>query len=188
MTACTRISLADLTDYAAGDLPDAEAASLEAHLFSCADCAARATAFEGLARAIRPAVQSAQVPGFVTDAVLNRMAREGMRMRTFALSPGDRVPCGVWEGDELMVLRLRGDFGSATEFTLSRSVGGSDVSRSTVSLAPGSRAELIHVLPAAAIRDLPAVELDVRLTAHEHGDDRLVGTYTLVHGGLFHRD
>ena len=188
MTECTRITHDEFTDYAAGELPDADAAALEEHLFSCAECGARAAAFEGLVGAIRPAVESGQVSGFVTDAVLNRMARQGLRMRTYALSPGDRVPCGVWDGDEVMVLRLRGDFGHASEFTLSRRVGGSEVSRATVSLAPGPRPELIHILPAALVRELPAVELDVRLTAHEEGGERLVGAYTLVHGGAFHRD
>ena len=74
---CERIALADLTDYAAGELPEAEAAAIEEHLFSCADCGARAAEFDALVRAIRPAVRSAEVGGFVTDAVLNRLAREG---------------------------------------------------------------------------------------------------------------
>ena len=75
---CERIALADLTDYAAGELPEAEAAALEAHLFACADCAARAAEFDGLVRAIRPAVRSAEVGGFMTDAILNRLARESV--------------------------------------------------------------------------------------------------------------
>ena len=117
---CDRIGLAELTDYAAGELAAAEAAAVEEHLFACAECGARAAEFDAVVRAIPPAVRSADVGGFVTDAVLNRLARDGVRVRTYALSPGAVVPCAVWEDDELMVLRLRGDFGSATEFTLSR--------------------------------------------------------------------
>src|SRR5688500_12441451 len=104
---CERIAVADLTDYAAGELSDAEAAAIEEHLFSCADCGARAAEFDALVRAIRPAVRSAEVGGFVTDAVLNRLAREGVRVRTYTLSPGAIVPCAVWDDDEVMVLRLR---------------------------------------------------------------------------------
>ena len=40
--ACERIALADLTDYAAGELAEADAAAIEEHVFSCPDCAARA--------------------------------------------------------------------------------------------------------------------------------------------------
>ena len=45
---CERIALADLTDYAAGELPEAEAAALEEHLFSCAECSARAAEVDAL--------------------------------------------------------------------------------------------------------------------------------------------
>ena len=184
---CERIALADLTDYAAGELPEAEAAAIEEHLFSCGDCSARATEFDALVRAIGPAVRSAKVGGFVTDAVLNRLAREGVRVRTFVLSPGAVVPCAVWEDDELMALRLRGDFSGASEFTLSQRIAGAEVSRATGQVAAGSHGELIHVLPAAWVRQLPVAEVEVLLTAHEGGEERPIGNYTLVHGGSVHR-
>ena len=126
---CARITLVELTDYAAGELSEAEAAAIEEHLFSCADCGARAAEFDALVRTLRPAMRSAEVGGFVTDAVLNRLAREGVRVRTYALSPGAVVPCAVWDDDQLMALRLRADFGSASEFTLSQRVAGTEVIR-----------------------------------------------------------
>ena len=184
---CERIALADLTDYAAGELPEAEAAAIEEHLFSCADCGARGATFDALVRAIRPAIRSAEVGGFVTDAVLNRLARDGVRVRTYALSPGAIVPCAVWDDDELMVLRLRGDFGGASGFTLSQSVAGTEVSRATGQVAASSHGEIIYVEPAARIRQLPVVEVVVVLTAHEAGEERSIGTYTLIHGGSLHR-
>jgi anti-sigma factor RsiW len=183
---CERITLADLTDYAAGELPEAEAA-IEEHIFWCADCGARAAHFDALVRAIRPAVRSAEVGGFVTDAVLNRLARDGVRVRSYALSPGAVVPCAVWDDDEVMTLRLRGDFGGAGELTLSQRVGGAEVIRATGQVAASSQSEIIYALPAAWVRQLPVVEVEVLLTAHEGGEDRPVGSYTLVHGGLLHR-
>lgn len=184
---CERVSLADLTDYAAGELPGGEAAAIEEHLFSCADCSARAAEIDGLVRAIGPAVRSAEVGGFVTDAVLNRLAREGVRVRTYSLSPGAIVPCAVWEDDELMALRLRGDFGGASEFTLSQRVAGTEVSRATGQVAAGAHGEVIYAVPAAWVRQLPVVQVDVLLTAHEGGEERPIGSYTLAHGGLLHR-
>ena len=184
---CERIALADLTDYTAGELPEAEAAEIEEHLFSCAECAARAAEFDALVRAIRPAIRSAGVGGVVTDAVLNRLAREGVRVRTFALSPGAVVPCAVWDDDELMALRLRADFGDAREFTMSQRVAGAEMVHVTGQVAASSQGELIYVLPAAWIRELPVVEVEVVLTAHEGGEERPAGSYTLVHGGSLHR-
>ena len=183
---CERITLADLTDYAARDLPEAEAAAVEEHLFSCADCGARAVEFDALVRAIRPAVRSAEVGGFVTDAVLNRLAREGVRVRSFALSPGAIVPCAVWDDDELMALRLRGDFSGANEITLSQRVAGTEVSRATGQVVP-SHGEIIYALSATWVRQLPVVEVEVLLTERHDGEDRLIGSYTLVHGGSLHR-
>lgn len=184
---CERIAIADLTDYVAGELDEGEAAAIEEHLFSCGDCSARAAEFDALLCAIRPAVRSAEVAGFVTDAVLNRLAREGVRVRTYALSPGAVVPCAVWDDDEIMALRLRGDFGGASEFTLSQRVAGTEVSRATGQLAAGLHGEIIYAEPAAWIRRLPVVEVEVLLTAHEDGEERLVGSYTLTHAGLLHR-
>jgi anti-sigma factor RsiW len=184
---CDRIGLAALTDYTAGDLGEANAAEVEAHLFTCADCAARAAGFDALVRAIAPAVRSADVGGFVTDAVLNRLARDGVRVRTFALSPGAIVPCAVWEDDELMALRFRGDFGDATELTLSQHAGGSELVRVTGQVVPSAHGEVIYALPAASIRHLPIVDVDILLTAMDGDAQRPVGRYTLVHGGSLHR-
>jgi anti-sigma factor RsiW len=176
---CDRIGLADLTDYAAGDLGEVETAAVEAHLFTCDTCGARAAEFDALARAIPHAMRSADVGGFVTDAVLNQLAREGVRVRSFALTPGALVPCAVWEDDELMALRLRGDFGDATAFTLLERVAGSELARVT--------GEVIYAMPAASIRHLPIVDVDILLMANDGDTQRTVGRYTLAHGGALHR-
>lgn len=185
---CQQISSADLTDYAAGALPDAEATAIEEHLFSCAECGARAAELDALVRALEPAARLAEVEGFVTDALLNRLSRDGVRVRTFALEPGAVVHCAVWEGDELMALRLSADFGSATEFTLSQRAAGAEVSRVTGHVAAAVHGEVIFATPAAMVRRLPAVELELVLTAHESGEERVAGRYTLVHEGSLRRE
>jgi Putative zinc-finger len=184
---CERIGFDDLTDYTAGELVEAEAAAIEEHLFSCADCSGRAEEFDALVRAIPPAVRSAQIGGFVTDAVLNRLARDGVRVRAYALPPGAVVPCAVWDDDELMALRMRGDFGDGRELTLSQRIDGREVIRATGEIAGASQGEIIYVLPAAWVRQLPIVKVEVLLTAHESGREREVASYTLLHEGSLHR-
>ena len=184
---CEQISLDDLIDYAAGELPESEAAATEEHLFSCAGCAARAAELDTLVLALHPALASAEVGGFVTDAVLNRLARDGVRVRSYALSPGAVVPCAVWEDDEVMALRLRAEFGVASEITMSQRVAGNEVIRATGHIASSSPGELVYALPAAWVRQLPAVEIEVLLTAREGDDERPVGRYTLVHEGSLRR-
>jgi len=183
---CDRIALADLTDYAAGELSGAEAAAIEEHLFSCADCAGRAAELDALVRAIPPAVRSADVGGFVTDDVLNQLARDGVHVRTFVLSPGAVVPCAVWDDDELMALRLRANFGGASEVTMSQRVAGKEVVRSTGQVTANS-GEVIYTVPAAWVRELPVVNVEVLLSTREEGEERTLGSYTLVHGGALQR-
>jgi anti-sigma factor RsiW len=184
---CNRTTLADCTDYAARELPAAEAAAIEEHLFSCSDCAARVAEFDALVRAIPQSVRSAEIGGFVTDAVLNRLARDGVRVRTFVLSPGAVVPCAVWDDDHLMALRLRGDFGDASEVTLSQWVASTEVSRTTGEVHAGPHGEIVFAIPAAWVRQLPVVDVDVRLTAHHGGEERPIASYRLVHGGSLQR-
>ena len=187
MTGCGRIAFDDLTDYAAGELSEAEAIAIEEHLFSCADCASCAAEFDALTRAIAASIRSAAVGGFVTEEILNRFARDGVRVRTFTLSPGAVVPCAVWEGDELMALRLRGNFSGATGLTLSQRVGGTEVVRESGELPATSSGEVIHVMPAAIIRQLPAVNVEIVLSTDEGCTERTIGSYTLVHAGPLHR-
>jgi hypothetical protein len=138
-------------------------------------------------RAIRPAIGSAEVGGFVTDAVLNQLAREGMRVRTFVLSADAVVPCAVWDEDELMALRLRADFGGVSEVTMSQRVSGTEVIRATSEVAASAHGEVIYTIPANWVRQLPVVDVEVLLTANEGGQERTIGSYRLVHGGSLHR-
>ena len=186
-SACERIVLADLVDYAAGELPDTQAAAIEEHLFSCAACGSRAAEFDALVRAIGPAVRSGQVGGFVTDEVMNQLSRQGIRVRTFALSPGAVVPCAVWDDDEVIAMRLRADFGGASEFTLAQRIAGNEVIRATGQVVPSSHGELIYAVPASWVRQLAAVDLEVILSAREGDEERPIGSYRLMHGGFLHR-
>ncbi len=186
MPVCERVTWADIADYAAGGLAAPDAGALEEHLFTCGDCGARAAEFERLVRALGSAVRSGAVGGLVTDTVLNRLAREGVRLRTFALSPGDAVPCAVWDDDEVLALRLRADLADVREVTVSQHVAGREVIRVTGTVS-GRGDEVIVATPAAVIRELPVVDVEIRLLA---GDDETrppLASYTLQHGGALRR-
>jgi anti-sigma factor RsiW len=184
---CTRLPLGDLADYAAGELTTTEADAIEEHLFACPDCGGRAAELDALLRGVQHAMRAAEIGGFTTDEILNRLAREGVRVRSFTLSPGAVVPCAVWEGDELMALRLRAEIGAAAELTVTQRVGGAEVVRTTGEVVAASRGEVIFAQPAASVRDLPPTELEVVLAVRQDGEERAVATYTLVHGGTLHR-
>jgi anti-sigma factor RsiW len=176
-----------LVAYAARDLDGAAAEMFEEHLFSCQECATRAEELDAILRGVRASARAADVTGFVTDDVLNRLSREGVRLRTFTLAPGDRVPCAVWADDEVMAIRLRGDLGEASEITLTQSIAGTEILRLDIELGPGHRGEVIQVISAAQVRQLPEAEIELSLSARERGKERRIGTYTLVHEGALQR-
>ena len=100
----------DIVDYWAGELDVQTEARVEEHVFACGTCAAAFAQGEAMASGIRALVRAGMFQALVPEAVLNRLARDGARLRTFTLSPGDVVPCAVWEDDDVIVTRLRGDF------------------------------------------------------------------------------
>jgi len=188
MTVCDRISLADLVEYRAGDLRGDEAEALEGHLFSCEACSRRAEEVDALAAGVSRACRGGRVHGFVTEGVLNRLGRDGVRVRSYALTPGDVVPCAVWADDEVMVLRLRGDFTGVREVTVVQRVGGSEISRASGLPPAPVPDELLFAVPAERVRQLPATDIEVTLVGEGPGGVRRIGTYILRHAGSFHRE
>ena len=59
--------------------------------------------------------------------------------------------------------------------------------RVTGQVAPSSYGEVIYTMPAESIRHLPVVNVEMLLTAVDAGEEREVGSYTLVHGGSLQR-
>src|SRR5262245_24499159 len=102
-------SFGELADYWTSDIATAEIERLEAHVFECTRCSRLLAETEQLRTVLGDLARSGSVQAFVTDAVLNRLAREGVRVRTYSLGPGETVRCAVWADDEVLVTRLRGD-------------------------------------------------------------------------------
>jgi hypothetical protein len=123
----------------------------------------------------------------VTDEILNQLSRDGVRVRTFTLNPGAIVPCAVWDDDQIMALRLRATVGAATEVTLSQRGAGTVLAQATGQILSGPTGEVIHAVPAAWLRELPVVDLEILLTASDTDGEREIGRYTLRHAGVMHR-
>ena len=94
------IEFADVVDYWAGDLTRADEDRIEEHVFTCADCAREMAAAEGLARGIAAVVREGRLHSVVTEAILNRLSADGVRIRTYTLESEAIVPCAVWADDD----------------------------------------------------------------------------------------
>ena len=124
----------------------------------------------------------------VTDAILNRLAADGVRIRTYTLEGAGIVPCAVWADDDLVVARIRADFAEVDSVTIvTRQASGDGISRlSDVAVRPGQR-EILNAFSAAHLRKLPATSVQVTVTAQLADGERTIAEYTLEHGGAFDR-
>ncbi len=174
----------DVADYWAGDIEKSTAERIEEHVFTCAECARRLAEGEALARAIVDVVRAGRFQAVVTDAVLNRMAREGVRVRSYVLEPGTTVACAVWPDDEVVVTRLRADLaGLETVDVLMQLESGVEVSRaSDVPVSPAQE-EIVDAMSAALLRQMPSSRVRVSVMGRVGDAVRLVAEYLLEHTG-----
>jgi hypothetical protein len=182
------IGFADVVDYWSGDLTRAEEDRIEEHVFTCADCARDLATAEALASGIDSVAREGQFHSVVTDAILNRLAADGLRIRTFTLEGSGIVPCAVWADDDLIVSRIRGDFEEADSVTIvTRQASGEEISRlSDIAVRPGQH-EILNAFSAAHLRKLPATRVSVTVTAQIGNAERTIAEYTLEHAGAFDR-
>ena len=182
------IDFADVVDYWAGELSGTEEERIEAHMFACADCARELAAAEALARGIAAVAREGRLHSVVTDAILNRLAADGVRIRIYTLEGPAIVPCAVWAGDDLIVARIRGDFADVDSVSIvTRQASGDEISRlADVAVRPGQR-EILNAFSAAHLRKLPPTRVQVSVTAQIGSAERTIAEYTLEHAGSLDR-
>jgi hypothetical protein len=182
------VELADIADYWAGDLQRLAADRIEEHVFACRECQRRVVEGEALARGIVAVVREGRFQSTVTDAVLNRLARDGVRMRIYAVGPGDVVPCAIWADDDLVVTRIRADFAGVESVTVvTRLASGEEISRlPDLPVRPGQH-ETIEAISASLLRQLPSTRIHITVTGRAADVERTLGEYVLEHAGTFDR-
>ena len=171
-----------LLDYWARDLADGdETDRVEEHLFACGDCSARLHRLAAFGPGLATLVRQGRVSGIVSRALLNRMQRDGIHVRMYSLVPGETVPCAVFPGDDLVVAALRADFSGVDAVTLSVT-GPGDSPSGEIDDVPvsGPDAEVLWATPAAVVRQMPSMRL--QLTLASAGATRAeLGRYVLDH-------
>lgn len=184
MTPQCQAPIADTTllDYWAHDLADGDQVdAVEEHLLACTDCAARLQRLAALGSGLAALVREGRISGIVSRGLLNRMQRDGLHVRMFSLAPGETVPCAVFPGDDVIVTALRADFSAVDTVTLSvTGPGGEPFSQLDDLPAPGPDEELLWVMPAAPVRQMPSMRLQLTVTAAGARPPEL-GRYVLEH-------
>ena len=171
-----------LLDYWARDPADGdETDRVEEHLFACGECSARLHRLAAFGPGLATLVRQGRVSGIVSRALLNRMQREGIHVRMYSLAPGETVPCAVFPGDDLVVAALRADFSGVEVVTLSVT-GTEDPPSGVIDDVPvsGPNAEVLWATPAAIVRQMPSMRLQLTL-ASAGATCAELGRYVLDH-------
>jgi hypothetical protein len=182
-------SFGELADYWTSDSQSADLERIEAHVFECERCTRMLAEADRLQSGIADLARSGNIQAFVSDAVLNRLARDGVRVRSYALGPGESVRCAVWADDDVLVTRLRGDFAGVESVDADlRLDSGEQWAHTTDIPVPAGATELVMALPAAVVRTAP--NAPIRLTLRRSaGSPRegVLAEYVFQHEGALER-
>ena len=183
-------SFSDLAEYWTTDIAPADIERIEGHIFECQRCARLLTEADQLRTAIGDLAQAGAIQAFVTDAVLNRLARDGVRVRSYVLGPGETVRCAVWADDDVLVTRLRGDFTGITSVDAEmRFDTGEEWGRVTDVPVRHGATELVFALPASLVRTAPnaPMRLTLRSGVADSTSGNVLAEYVFHHEGTLDR-
>jgi Putative zinc-finger len=183
MTCARPIDPAVLADYWLADLPASEEAAIEEHLMGCESCAQELDQIVALAGSIRKLAREGALKMILTQEFLDRMAREGLRIREYAPDPGGSVQCTVTSQDDFLVSRLAADLRGIEQLDLALcDVRGAELQRfADIPFRATSDANVFLNYPVSIARQEPAYTLIMRLLAVAPQGERLIGEYTFNH-------
>jgi hypothetical protein len=182
-------SFGELADYWTSDITPGDAEQIETHVFDCERCARMLAEADRLRTGIGALARSGNIQAFVTDAVLNRMARDGVRVRYYALSPGESVRCAVWSDDDVLVTRLRGNFAGVESIDAEmRLESGEEWAHTTDIPVPAGATELVMALPASLVRTAPKIPMRLTLRSSAASpNEQALAEYVFDHQGAVER-
>jgi anti-sigma factor RsiW len=178
------IGLETLIAYWLGELPAAEEAPLEEHLFACGECSARLEELTALAGGIRAAMREGRVSAVISAPFLEALRRQGLRIREYRVPPGGRVACTLLADDDAVVSRMQAELAGVKRVdALQRLELGGEVHEVRLEDVPfdPEAGEVLNLPLAARLRTMPAHVVRMRLLAVEEAGERTLGEYTFAH-------
>jgi hypothetical protein len=182
------LSFDELADYWTSDIPPSDVERIEAHVFECASCARLLAESERLRSGIGALARGGGFQAFVTDGLLNRLASDGVRVRSYALDAGETITCSAWDDDEVLVARLRADFAGVTAVDAEmRLETGEQWGRSSDVPVREGATELVLALPATLVRSAPKGPMRLTLRASGSQGTDVIAEYIFDHEGAHER-
>lgn len=171
-----------LIEYWLGELAGANEAQFEEHLFACEHCTERLRGVAQLAGDIRSALRDGKVHAITTPSFIDRLHRDGMRIREYRLQTGDSVECTVTPHDDLVVAHLRAPLRGVRRLDLLvRDItAGTSQRMHDVAFDPATN-EIVLMSNVTQLRQMDVTTVSVELLATDNAGERAIGEYTFNH-------
>jgi hypothetical protein len=172
-----------LADYWLDALAPDDEEAVEEHLFACDDCGARLREVISLAEAIRNLARQGSLLMVVSDAFLERIAQEGLRIREYKPPIGGSVACTVAAEDDFLIGRLTADLTGAKRVDLCIcDVDGAEQLRLADIPFDSGTGNVAFQQSITYAKTAPSETMIARLVAFDNaGSERLAGEYTFNH-------
>jgi hypothetical protein len=151
---------------------------VEEHLLSCGECSSRGAAAHGLAEGVGQLVSEGGLPLAVLPTLIERLRREGRRIREYRVRPGGGVQCAMGPEDDVVLARLVADLRDVVRVDLVSRVDDGPEERLTDLPFDAATGEVVFAPPADVLRARPAHVGRWRLLAIGARGERLLGEYT----------
>jgi hypothetical protein len=180
---CPRpLGLSLLLDYWLAEIDPQQEERVEEHLLGCGHCSAELEQVVAIGAALRALLRGGSIHAVLPGGVLQRLARDGLRIREYRLDPGGSVDCGVHPDDDLVVSRLRVPLADVDRLDVVVIEGDAAPSHRLIDVPFEGAGDEIVLLPGtAALRQREPHVQTVRLLAVEPDGERLLGEYVFRH-------
>lgn len=176
------VPLETLLGYWLNEIAGDEEMRLDAHLLACDGCSRRLQELVDLGAGIRSLVSQGAVHAVISAALLERLGKEGARIREYEVPVNGSVNCSVAPEDEVLVARLQAPLAGVErlDLVLVDIEEGGEARLREIPFDPVSGA-VILMPQIAAVRRQPAHQARMRLIAVSDRGERIVGEYTFNH-------
>jgi hypothetical protein len=176
------VSFATLIEYWFGELADDEERRVDEHLLDCAHCSERLGELAGLGAGISSAFRRGAVRAVISATFLEKMKREGLRLREYRVPPGGSVDCTISAADDAVVGRLQASLAGVIRLDLSLLTERGEVRSRLLDIPFDPAAGEVLFCPSAAnLKKQPAHTDIVGLIAVDGTGEHALADYTFVH-------
>jgi Putative zinc-finger len=178
----TPVPFTSLVDYWLGETTGVDEEQLDEHLLGCDACSQRLQGIAELAGGVRALARRGVIPAIVSGPLLERLTKEGIKVREYRVEPNGSVNCTVAPEDDLLVARLRASLAGVArlDLILIDLMQPGETRLCEIPFHP--RADAVLVMPPIDLVRLQSAHTGkMRLVAVDDTQERVLGEYVFRH-------